>query len=41
MPENRLQHRNIGLFTPDYGNFWNGQGFYQKACVDSGKTEEQ
>ena len=31
----------LGSYWTDWMNTWNGQGFYQKANVDSGKTEEQ
>ena len=31
----------LGSYWTDWMNTWNGQGFYQKASVDSGKTEEQ
>ena len=31
----------LGSYWTDWMNTWNGQGFYQEASVDSGKTEEQ
>ena len=31
----------LGSYWTDWRNTWNSQGFYQKASVDSGKTEEQ
>ena len=31
----------LGSYWTDWMNIWNGQGFYKKASVDSGKTEEQ
>ena len=31
----------LGSYWTHWMNTWNGQGFYQKASVDSGKTEEQ
>ena len=31
----------LGSYWTDWMNTWNCQGFYQKASVDSGKTEEQ
>ena len=31
----------LGSYWTDWMNIWNGQGFYHKASVDSGKTEEQ
>ena len=31
----------LGSYWTDWMNTWNGQGLYQKASVESGKTEEQ